>query len=44
VARAHRHSPAAIRFIIEGSGAYTAHRPDHWLFAGTARLCPCDDG
>jgi len=24
VARAHRHSPAAIRFIIEGSGAYTA--------------------
>ncbi|MBI3933777.1 MAG: cupin domain-containing protein, partial [Acidobacteria bacterium] len=22
-ARAHRHSPAAIRFIIEGSGAYT---------------------
>ena len=24
VARAHRHSPAAIRFIIEGDGAYTA--------------------
>jgi len=24
VARAHRHSPAAIRFIIEGHGAYTA--------------------
>src|SRR5262249_58090692 len=24
VARAHRHSPTAIRFIIEGSGAYTA--------------------
>jgi len=24
VARAHRHSPAAIRFIIEGRGAYTA--------------------
>ena len=24
VARPHRHSPAAIRFIIEGSGAYTA--------------------
>jgi gentisate 1,2-dioxygenase len=24
VARAHRHSPAAIRFIIEGGGAYTA--------------------
>jgi gentisate 1,2-dioxygenase len=24
VARAHRHSPAAIRFIMEGSGAYTA--------------------
>ena len=24
VARAHRHSPAAIRFIIEGKGAYTA--------------------
>jgi gentisate 1,2-dioxygenase len=24
VARAHRHSPAAIRFIIQGSGAYTA--------------------
>jgi gentisate 1,2-dioxygenase len=24
VARAHRHSPVAIRFIIEGSGAYTA--------------------
>jgi gentisate 1,2-dioxygenase len=24
VARAHRHSPAAIRFIISGSGAYTA--------------------
>ena len=24
IARAHRHSPAAIRFIIEGGGAYTA--------------------
>jgi gentisate 1,2-dioxygenase len=24
VARAHRHSPAAIRFIIQGNGAYTA--------------------
>ncbi len=24
VARAHRHSPTAIRFIIEGTGAYTA--------------------
>ena len=24
IARAHRHSPAAIRFIIQGSGAYTA--------------------
>jgi len=24
VARAHRHSPAAIRFIMEGNGAYTA--------------------
>jgi gentisate 1,2-dioxygenase len=24
VARAHRHTPTAIRFIIEGSGAYTA--------------------
>ena len=24
VARAHRHSPAAIRFIISGNGAYTA--------------------
>src|SRR6476660_3583469 len=24
VARAHRHTPAAIRFIIEGTGAYTA--------------------
>lgn len=24
VARAHRHSPTAIRFIVEGSGAYTA--------------------
>ena len=24
VARAHRHTPAAIRFIIEGAGAYTA--------------------
>ena len=24
VARAHRHSPAALRFILEGSGAYTA--------------------
>lgn len=24
VARAHRHTPAAIRFIIEGNGAYTA--------------------
>src|SRR5258708_21356891 len=23
IARAHRHSPAAIRFIIEGGGAYT---------------------
>src|SRR5690606_8991362 len=24
IARAHRHSPAAIRFIIQGNGAYTA--------------------
>ncbi len=22
--------------LMEGSGAYTVHRPDHWLFAGTS--------
>src|ERR1041385_5447049 len=40
-ARAHRHSPAALRFIIEGSGAYTCVEGEKiWMSPGDLVLTP----
>ena len=40
-ARAHRHSPAALRFIIEGSGAYTRVEGEKiWMAPGDLILTP----